>query len=133
MKKLLTLIIGCALTALLATGAAAQDMQKKPADAKPMEKSVEKKAPPKAAMTPRSDDEIKKCLEEKLANAPSMKDKKPSFTISNGKVTLTGEAKNGGQKGAATRMAKACGAKEVDNQMTMAAKPAAMKKGEEKK
>ena len=110
MKKLM-LALGS--LALLATLAFAQEMQKQPA--------TPKAKPAKAAM-PTSDADIQKCIQDKFANAPSMKDKPPSVSVSGGVATITGEAKNGGTKSAATRYAKGCGAKEVKNEMTMAAK-----------
>ncbi|NOT58787.1 MAG: BON domain-containing protein [Acidobacteria bacterium] len=105
MKKLM-LALGS--LALLATFAFAQEMQKKPAKAK-------------KAM-PTTDAEIQKCIEERFANSESMKGNPPKVTVSGGVATITGEAKNGGQKGGATRSAKSCGAKEVKNEMTVAPK-----------
>ncbi len=98
---------------LLVTVAFAQEMQKQPATPK---------AKPAKAATPTSDADIQKCIQDKFANSPSMKDKPPIASVSGGVATITGEAKNGGQKGAASRQAKLCGAKEVKNEMTMAAK-----------
>ena len=98
-----TLLTTCAFTAMA--------QEKKP-DAKP--------AKTKAAM-PTTDADIQKCIDDKFANAPSMKDKKPTVAVSGGVATITGEAKNGGAKGAATKIAKSCGAKEVKNEMTVAA------------
>ncbi len=113
--KRITFWLSCiTLLAVLAFNVTAQDMQKKP-EAKP------KAAKTKAAM-PTSDDEILKCIEEKFANAPSLKDKKPSVRVIGGVATITGEAKNGGAKGAATRIAKSCGAKAIKNEMPVAAK-----------
>jgi osmotically-inducible protein OsmY len=96
---------------VVASAVFAQEMQKQP-----------KAKPAKAAM-PTSDADIQKCIQDRFANAPSMKDNPPKVTVSGGVATITGEAKNGGQKGAATRSAKSCGAKEVKNEMTVAAKP----------
>jgi osmotically-inducible protein OsmY len=96
---------------LLATLVFAQDMQKQ---------SAPKKKPAKEM--PTSDADIQKCIQDRFANSASMKDNPPKVTVSGGVATITGEAKNGGQKGAATRSAKSCGAKEVKNEMTVAAK-----------
>ena len=104
----------CSLT-LLVTLAFAQEMQKQPATSKA------KPVKAKAAM-PTSDADIQKCIQDKFANSPSMKDNPPKVSVSGGVATITGEAKNGGQKGAASRQAKSCGAKEVKNEMTMAPK-----------
>ena len=110
MKKF---ILALGSLALLATLAFAQEMQKQPA--------APKAKPAKAAM-PTSDADIQKCIQDKFANSPSMKDNPPKVSVSGGIATITGEAKNGGQKGAASRLAKLCGAKEVKNEMTMAPK-----------
>jgi hypothetical protein len=48
--------------------------------------------------------------------------------VASGEATLSGEAKNGGAKGAATRQAKACGAKKVVNNMTTPPPPAKTEK-----
>lgn len=120
MKRMSFWFTSIALLALLAFNVTAQDMEKKPA---PKPKAA------KAAM-PTSDDEILKCIEEKFANAPSLKDKKPSVRVIGGVATITGEAKNPGTKGAATRIAKSCGAKEIKNEMTVLA---GIKKPAEKK
>lgn len=117
MKKTLVLLSSLTLIVLLALSATAQEMQKKP---------------PKTqkASVPTTDADIQKCIEEKFANAASLKDKKPSVSVSGGVATITGEAKNGGAKGGATKIAKSCGAKDVKNEMTVAA---STKKPTEKK
>ena len=132
MKQLRYLMSGVALLALLVCSIAAQDMQKKPADTKAA------KPAKAAAAAPKSDADIQKCIQDKVSTTPSMKDKPPSVSVSGGVATLTGEAKNGGTKGAATNIAKRCGAKSVTNNMTVAAaakaaKPAADKKPADKK
>lgn len=86
----------------------------KQAGAKPAKPAKEK------AAKPTTDPDIQKCIDEKVAKAPSLKDKKPDVTVLNGVVTITGEAKNPGTKGAATRIANSCGAREVKNGMTVA-------------
>lgn len=126
MKRTLVGLSSITLIALLALGASAQEM-KKTSEAKP---AKTKKA------TPTTDADIQKCIEEKLASAASLKDKKPSVSVSGGVATISGEAKNGGAKGAATKIAKSCGAKEVKNEMTVAAsdkKPADKKTAQKKK
>ena len=127
MNRTLVWLSSITLIALLALGASAQEMKKKTSEAKP---AKTKKA------TPTTDADIQKCIEEKLANAASLKDKKPGVSVSGGVATITGEAKNGGAKGAATKIAKSCGAKEVKNEMTVAAsdkKPADKKTAQKKK
>lgn len=122
MKQMSFWFSSIALLALLAFNVTAQDMQKSP-DAKP-------KATKAKAALPTTDPDILKCIQEKFANAVSLKDKPPSVTVTNGVATITGEAKNGGAKGGATRIAKSCGAKEIKNEMTVAA---SAKKPAEKK
>lgn len=106
MKKLMLVL---ASFALLATFAFAQEMQK------------QKPTKAKRAM-PTTDAEIQKCIEDRFAKSESMKANPPKVTVSGGVATITGEAKNAGQKGGATRSAKSCGAKEVKNEMTVAPK-----------
>ena len=114
MKRTIIALCSVLLLTVLAFSTTAQEMQKQPAP-KP------KPAKAKAAL-PTSDADIQKCIQDRFANAPSMKDKPPSVSVSGGVATITGEAKNGGQKGSATRSAKSCGAKEVKNEMTVAPK-----------
>jgi osmotically-inducible protein OsmY len=117
MKKTFVWFSSISLIILLALSATAQEMQKKP---------------PKTqkASTPTTDADIQKCIEEKFASAASLKDKKPTVSVSGGVATITGEAKNGGAKGGATKIARSCGSKEVKNEMTVAA---STKKPTEKK
>ena len=123
MKRTLVSVCTLLFVALLAVNGFAQDMEKKATDkaAKP----AKVKAP-----KPTTDPEIQKCIQDKFASAPSLKDKLPTVSVSGGVATITGEAKNGGTKGGATRIAKSCGAKDVKNDMTVAAssKPAKEKK-----
>ncbi|MBI1760215.1 MAG: BON domain-containing protein [Acidobacteria bacterium] len=111
--KRINAVLTIAVFVLLTCNVMAQDMQKK-TEAKP------KAAKAKAAL-PTADADILKCIQDKFAGAASLKDKPPSVTVSGGTATITGEAKNGGAKGAATRYAKGCGAKQVKNDMTVAA------------
>ncbi len=114
MRRMLALASSLVLTALLALSVAAQD-----------------KPSAKPAAEPKSDAEIQKCISDKLAASTSIKD--GSATVSNGEATLTGAAKNSGAKGAATRMAKRCGANKVTNNITVEAKPAGKKAAAEEK
>lgn len=100
-----------------------------------MKKSGEKKAAPKAeAAAAKSDDEIQKCITDKLAKSEKLKSQNFSVRVSNGEATLTGTANNAGSKGAATRMAKSCGASKVTNNISAPAvsKPAEKKPSDKK-
>ena len=116
MKRIITALCSASLLVALTCLVNAQDMQKQPGT-----KPAAKPAKAKAAM-PTSDADIQKCIQDKFASAPSMKDNPPLVSVSGGVATIKGEAKNGGQKGAASGIAKRCGAKEVKNEMTMPAK-----------
>ena len=57
-------------------------------------------------------------VKARLAKSKSLKDLGIEVSTSQGEVTLTGAVKNGGQKGAATRLAKAVACvKKVTNQL----------------
>jgi preprotein translocase subunit SecG len=126
MKKMFTVVSSLALVTVLALSALAQDTAKQGEKAKQPAK--------KAAAAPKSDADIQKCIQDKIAASASLKGLGLSATVSNGEATITGMAKSGGSKGAATKIAKNCGAKKVTNNITVeaAAKPAA-KKPETKK
>jgi Predicted periplasmic or secreted lipoprotein len=68
----------------------------------------------------KDDATIQKCISDKFAASESLKTQGLSATVSGGVATLTGQAKNAGSKGAATNVAKGCGAKSVTNQITIA-------------
>ena len=68
----------------------------------------------------KSDADIQKCITDKLAASASLKDQGITVAVSNGVATLTGKVKNAGSKGAATNLAKGCGAKSVTNELTVA-------------
>jgi osmotically-inducible protein OsmY len=72
------------------------------------------------ASQPADDAAIQKCVSDKFAASPSLKDQGLSVSVSGGVATLSGKAKNSGSKGAATNIAKSCGAKSVTNQITIA-------------
>ena len=129
MKRIIAAICGLLLASTVALAQAAQpaqggDMMKK-------EKGEKKEKKVKAA-APASDADIQKCITDKLANSEKLKSQGFSATVSGGVATLTGKAANAGSKGAATRIAKSCGAKEVTNNIEAppVAKPA--KKSEKK-
>ena len=81
------------------------------------------------AMMPKDDPSIQKCIEDKFAAAPVIKDEGLNATVSGGVATLTGTAKNGGSKGGAHNIAKSCGATKIVNNITTlkATKPAKTK------
>ncbi|MCW5971607.1 MAG: BON domain-containing protein [Blastocatellales bacterium] len=68
---------------------------------------------------PAGDAEIRQCIIERLASSPSLKDQGLSASVSGGAATLSGIAKNPGSKGAATNIAKKCGATSVVNNITI--------------
>ena len=72
------------------------------------------------ASSQKDDATIQKCINDKFAASESLKTQGLSASVSGGVATLTGQAKNGGSKGAATNIAKGCGAKCVANQITIA-------------
>ncbi len=120
MKKLMTVVSSLALLVVLALSALAQN----PAPAKAAEKPKAAK-PAKAAAAPKSDADVQKCITDKFAVSKSVRN--GTATVSGGVATLTGEASSGGAKGGATNSAKACGAKSVTNNMTVAARVKAAK------
>ena len=81
-------------------------------------KSSNKSAAKKPAAAPKSDADIQKCITDKFAAAEKLKSQGFSATVSNGEATLTGTASNAGSKGAATKIAKSCGATKVTNNIT---------------
>jgi osmotically-inducible protein OsmY len=127
MKKTIGLTFTLLLTvafALTQTSLASQEEMKKKAD-----KPAKAAAAPKA---PKTDADVQKCISDKFAASKTVTN--GAAAVANGEATLTGEAKNGGAKGGATKTAKACGAKTVVNNMTTPAPPpAAAKTGEKKK
>src|SRR6476646_1169194 len=72
------------------------------------------------ATAPKDDAGIQKCIGDKLAASASLKSQGITAAVSNGTATLTGKVKNAGSKGAATNIAKSCGAKSVTNDITIA-------------
>jgi osmotically-inducible protein OsmY len=73
--------------------------------------------------SPKSDDEIRKCIVDKFSNSEKLKSQNFNATVLNGEATLTGTAKNAGSKGATTRIAQSCGARSVKNNITAPAIP----------
>ncbi len=134
MKRIVTVICVVLLSSVVSFAQAAQpaqggEMMKK------SEKKAEKKTEKKKDTAPKSDADIQKCITDKLAAAEKLKSQGFSATVSGGAATLTGNAANAGSKGAATRIAKSCGATPVTNNITAppVAKPKKDEKKEEKK
>jgi len=91
----------------------AQDAQ--PSKGGEMAKSKSSKAEKSA---PKGDADIQKCIMDKFANSEKLKSQGFSASVSNSEATLTGNARNAGSKGAATKIAKSCGAQKVTNNIT---------------
>jgi osmotically-inducible protein OsmY len=124
------------LLAMLALSAAAQE-KKSTGEMKEKTQSTAKTHYKQKAAMPTDDAGIQKCIAEHLAASAKLKDQGFIAVVSNGEATLTGTAKNVGSKGAATRIAKSCGAKKVANNITTPApppppKPVAKATGEKK-
>jgi hypothetical protein len=128
MKKTIGLTFTLLLTvafALTQNSLASQEGEMK----KKADKPAKAAAAPKA---PKTDADIQKCISDKFAASKTVTN--GAAAVANSEATLTGEAKNAGAKGGATKTAKACGAKTVVNNMTTPAPaPAAAKTGEKKK
>jgi len=107
MKKIITLMFTLLLT--IAFSQAAQAFQEG--------EMMKKKGKTEKAAAPASDAEIQKCISDKFAKSTTITN--GSVKVSSGQATITGEAKNGGAKGGATKSAKACGAKTVANNITI--------------
>jgi osmotically-inducible protein OsmY len=86
------------------------------------EKKAEKPKKPAATKAPKSDADVQKCINDKLATSKTITG--GTAAVSSGEATLTGEAKNAGAKNGAGKTATGCGAKKVTNNMTVAAPPA---------
>lgn len=126
MSKTKTIISGLALVAAMSLAALAQTPSTKPAS-KPATPAAKHAMPAKKHTAQKTDAEIQSCVEQKLAAAPKLKDQGFSVSVSGGVATFTGAAKNASSKGGVNGIAKACGAKQVVNNITVQApaKPAA--------
>ncbi|MGH9847427.1 MAG: BON domain-containing protein, partial [Blastocatellia bacterium] len=125
MKRIIAAICGILLASTIALAQAAQPAQGDTMKKTEKKEKKEKKKEVKAAV-PTSDPDIQKCIADKFANSEKLKSQGFSATVSGGVATLTGNAANAGSKGAATGIAKSCGAKEVTNNIVAppVAKPA---------
>ncbi|MBS1791885.1 MAG: BON domain-containing protein [Acidobacteria bacterium] len=91
----------------------------------------EKKSSQKASAA-KSDADIQKCITDKFAKSEKLSTQGFSATVSNGEATLTGNANNAGSKGAATKIAKSCGASKVTNNITSPPVSKPKKSGDDK-
>ncbi|MDX2040204.1 MAG: BON domain-containing protein [Acidobacteriota bacterium] len=109
--------------------------QAQPAQGGEMTKKSDKKAEKKAEKAkPQGDGDIQKCIADKFASSEKLKTQDFHATVVGGEATLTGNAANAGSKGAATRIAKSCGATKVANNITApAVKKSAKSEKSEKK
>jgi osmotically-inducible protein OsmY len=113
MKKLIALLSSSLLLAavcITATTHATNVTQTGAAPAKPT-----KTMPP----PPKSDSDIQKCIQDKLAKAKSLGTESITVTVANGEATLAGTVKKSGEKGGATNICKSCGATKITNNLTV--------------
>ncbi|MFN0087092.1 MAG: BON domain-containing protein [Blastocatellia bacterium] len=94
------------------------------------EKTEKKEKREKKLPEAMSDSDIQKCINGKFASSEKLKAQGFNTAVEAGVVTLTGKAANAGSKGAATRIAKSCGARSVTNNISAPAIPRPAKKGE---
>ena len=71
----------------------------------------------------RSDTEIQRCIQGKLANSEKLRVQEFNVTVANSEATFTGAARNAGSKGAATRIGQSCGAAKIVNKISAPAIP----------
>ena len=106
-NRLRTVVLSLSLLSLLAIGIVGQ--------------SPESSSGPRSA--PRSDADIQKCIQGKLAGSEKLRDQDFSVNVSNSEATFTGTARNAGSKGAVTRLGQSCGAVKVVNNIAAPAIP----------
>jgi len=130
-RKIMKKTIGLTFTLLL-TVAFALTQTSLASQGEEMKKKADKPAKAAAApKAPKTDADIQKCISDKFAASKTVTN--GAAAVANSAATLTGEAKNAGAKGGATRTAKACGAKTVVNNMTTPAPSPAAPKADVKK
>jgi osmotically-inducible protein OsmY len=117
MNKATSSFSSLALTAVLVLSALGQTGQKKNAPSGDL--LAQSTKPAKHMAAPKSDSDIRSCIESKLANAPKLKDQSFSVSTSNGVATFTGTTKNSSSKDGVNGIAKSCGAKQVVNHITV--------------
>ena len=71
----------------------------------------------------RSDTEIQRCIQGKLANSEKLRVQEFNVTVANSEATFTGAARTAGSKGAATRIGQSCGAAKIVNKISAPAIP----------
>ena len=76
----------------------------------------------------RSDTEIQRCIQGKLANSEKLRVQEFNVSVANSEATFTGAARNAGSKGAATRIGQSCGAAKIVNNISAPAIPRPAKK-----
>lgn len=124
MKKMNTMMFTLMLTIAVALSQAAQASQGG-------EMMTKKKGKSEKAAAPATDADIQKCISEKFAKSKTITN--GAAKVANGEATITGEAKNGGAKGGGAQSAKACGAKTVINNLTIAETAKGAAKSSDKK
>lgn len=78
----------------------------------------------------KSDAEIQSCIQGRLASSEKLRSQEFVVSVSKSEATFTGNARNAGSKGAATRIAQSCGAVKIVNNITAPAIPRPPKKVE---
>jgi|SRR5262245_29068080 osmotically-inducible protein OsmY len=121
MRKMIALTFTLLLTTAFALAQTQPEMKK-------AEKPKKAAAAPKA---PKSDADVQKCINDKLATNKAITG--GTAAVASLEATLTGEAKNAGAKNGAGKTATGCGAKKVTNNITVAAPPAKAAKPAAKK
>ncbi len=69
------------------------------------------------AVASKTDAQIESCITDRLARSEKLRPQGFAVAVSDGVATLTGKAVNAGSKGAATGIAKSCGATTVKNEI----------------
>lgn len=114
MNKMKTIIGSIALTGLLACAAMAQTTTPN----KVMNATKPAKAA-KVAPAAKSDADIQADIQKRLAAAPKLKSENINVAVSGGVATFSGTVSNSGSKGGVSSLAKAAGAKQVVNNITV--------------
>lgn len=110
LATILTLALCAGTTCLAQDPPSAQDARKPGSTPKP------------AATVPTDEAGIKRCIEERLAAAPSLAGQKITVEVRNKFPRLTGKVQNSRMKGTATRIAngKSCGGRQTVNDLEAA-------------
>jgi osmotically-inducible protein OsmY len=113
MKKLIALLSSSLLLAALCITVTTHAKNAIQTGAAPA-KSTKPMPPP-----PKSDSDIQKCIQDKLAKAKTLSTESITVIVANGEATLAGTVKKSGEKGGATNICKSCGASKVTNNITI--------------